>query len=400
VKRSAQDKPDQSGPDKLWTRHDAEWRDPAQVISQWQEASEVDPRLLRHTVRGDWWETLAMSGVTLLVTREYEHLVIAMRANEEGPNISYLPLPHPSGLTVDRKRNLVHVASTRNPNQILDLMPVTGLLERRDVKTEPLSDRPLVPVRSRYLPGSLYLHDLAMIGDRLHASAVGENAIVRLFDDGRYERIWWPRSIETDDGPIFGQNHLQLNSIAAGTKLTTSYFSASTERPSARRPGHQNFPVDKRGVIFSGATREPLVRGLTRPHSARLYERQLWVNNSGYGELCIIRDDSSESVARLPGWTRGLCFHNEIAFVGTSRVIPRFRQYAPGLDVDKGLCGLHAVDIKSGKVLGSLRWPFGNQIFAVEWVSGEVATGLPFLAGAKRALDRDRKLFYSFKALS
>ena len=110
MKRSAQDKPD-----KLWTRHDAEWRDPAQVISQWQEASEVDPRLLRHTVRGDWWETLAMSGVTLLVTREHEHLVIALRATRQGPNISYLPLPHPSGLTVDRKRNLVHVASTRNP---------------------------------------------------------------------------------------------------------------------------------------------------------------------------------------------------------------------------------------------------------------------------------------------
>jgi uncharacterized protein (TIGR03032 family) len=400
MKRAAQNKLDKSRLDKLWTRHDAQWRDPAQIISQWHGASEIDPRLLRYTVRGDWWEILATSRVTMLITREYEHLMIAMCADEAGPNVSYLPLPHPSGLAVDRKRNRIYVASTRNPNQILDLMPVTGLRERLDVKVEPLRDRPLVPVRSRYLPGSLYLHDLAMIGDRLHASAVGENAIVRLFDDGRFDRVWWPRSIETNNGPIFGQNHLQLNSIAAGTRLTTSYFSASTEKPLALRPGHQNFPVDKRGVIFSGATRDPVVRGLTRPHSARRHERQLWVNNSGYGELCLVRDGGFESIARLPGWTRGLCFHNSVAFVGTSRVIPRFRQYAPGLDVNKGLCGLHAVEIKSGKVLGSLNWPFGNQIFAVELVSSEITTGLPFLAGAKRALDRERKLFYSFQALS
>ena len=36
----------------------------------------------------------------------------------------------------------------------------------------------------------------------------------------------------------------------------------------------------------------------------------------------------------LPGWTRGLWFHGSTAFVGASRVIPRFSNYAPGFDVD------------------------------------------------------------------
>jgi uncharacterized protein (TIGR03032 family) len=230
----------------------------------------------------------------------------------------------------------------------------------------------------------------------LHANAVGQNAVVRLSDDGRYERAWWPRCIESDAGPAFGQNYIQLNSIAAGRNLATSYFSASADKLSNRRPGHKHFPVDKRGVIFSGATREPVARGLTRPHSARLHSGSIWVDNSGYGELGIADNGRFKPVISLPGWTRGLCFFEHIAFVGTSRVIPRFRQYAPGLDVETSVCGVHAVDTKSGRVLGSLIWPYGNQVFAIDWAPSSLTSGFPFSAGARRGVAREKRLFYAF----
>ncbi|TJX04526.1 MAG: DUF4915 domain-containing protein, partial [Mesorhizobium sp.] len=63
------------------------------------------------------------------------------------------------------------------------------------------------------------------------------------------------------------------------------------------------------------------------------------------------QDGSVEIVARLRGWTRGLCAIGNLAIVGTSRIIPRFRAYAPGLEPDRCVCGLHAVDIKSGRVV-------------------------------------------------
>jgi uncharacterized protein (TIGR03032 family) len=377
-------------------RHDSEWRDPAQIISQWEGAAGTDARLLRATASGRWWETLAATGLTLLVTREYEHLIVALRATRQGPDVSYMRLPHPSGLAVDAARGIVHIASTRNPNQVYDLAPVTDLVRRRDVHCAPLSDHPLVPIRSRYYPGYLYLHDLAMIEGALHATAVGENAVVSFHGDGRYERVWWPRCIEADTGPVFDRNHLQLNSIAAGTEVAASYFTASTDGLSVRRPGHRNFTVDKRGVIFSGRTREVMVRGLTRPHSARLHAGRLWVDNSGYGEVGIAESGRFEPQARLPGWTRGLFFHGSIAFVGTSQVIPRFRQYAPGLAVDQSVCGIHALDTGSGRVLGSLVWPYGNQIFAIDGVPSELTSGFPFRAGARRATGRERTLFYAF----
>ena len=384
---------------KDFAKHAAQWRDPAQIASQWQSAGETDFGLLRHTVSGRWWEVLAERRLTLIVSRETEHLLMALRCDDAGPDISFVRLPHPSGIAVDRDRQVVHVASTRNPNQIFDFEPgwALGNAARRGERGgEGLT---LMPLRSRLLPGSLYLHDLALIGGELHAAAVGQNAIVEVHPDGRYRRVWWPQCVDTPSGPVFQKNHVQLNSIAAGPTVDGSYFGASTDQISSRRPGHLNFPVDRRGVIFSGRTREPVVRGLTRPHSVRLHDGRLWVDDSGYGTFGYCEDGRLTVAARLPGWTRGLAFSGSLAFIGTSRVIPRFRGYAPGLDVDTSVCGIHAVDATSGESLGSIVWPAGNQIFGIEWIDSSVAGGLPFRE-RNRSARRDRELFYSFATAS
>lgn len=381
---------------RLWGRHDADLRSPAQIAGQWQQAHETDPNLLRYTTRGKWWETLDACGITLLVTREYEHLVVAMKTGAKKPFATYMRLPHPSGMAVDRARGIVHIASTRNPNQVFDFRPTGALLPRLDLDRTDVGYRPLVPVKTRFYPGCFYLHDLALIGPRLHGNAVGQNAVVALDDAGGHERVWWPKCIETPDGPLFGRNHLQLNSIAAGSDIEGSFFSASVDRPTARRPAHKNFLVDRRGVLFSGRTRDVIARGLTRPHSARLYGGRLWVDDSGYGTVGFVEAEKFRPVLRLPGWTRGLCFHEKIMFVGTSRVIPRFRHYAPGLDVEDSVCGLHAIDAETGRVLGSLLWPYGNQIFAIDWVPAAFADGFVFRSASKRSARFERTLFYAY----
>lgn len=389
-------KPPNHDLDSMWARHHAAWRETAQITSQWEQARDTNPELLRYQVRGGWWDILEKRRITLLVTREYEHLIMALGAKNNRPLISYMPMPHPSGLVADRQHQRVYVASTRNPNQVFELAPVSGFVPRLDAAAPDVTGAPLVPTQSRFFPGSLYMHDLALIGGELYANAVGQNAIVRL-DGTRPEAVWWPRCMETPKGPLFGRNHIQLNSIAPGESLQRSFFTASSDTISARRPGHSNYPVDGRGVIFSGETREPIVRGLTRPHSARLNEGAVWVDNSGYGELAMADGGDLNVVAKLPGWTRGLCIHGDVAFVGTSRVLPRFRQYAPGLDVERSVCGLHAVDVKSGAVLGSLIWPSGNQLFAIDWMPASVTCGFPFTTRyPKKASAREKHLFYSF----
>ena len=383
----------------LWARHSAEWRDTAQVTSFWKEAGEIDQALLKYKVKGPFFEILEKLEISLIVSREYEHLLFCLSSKNGEPAISYLPLPHPSGVAVDEKRNHVFVASTRNPNQLLEMRPLTGFHSRQDVRVPKSSAGALMVTRSLFLPGCVYMHDLALIGGVLHANAVGHNAVISIdFDQGideGFQRVWWPKCIENHKGPVFGQNHIQLNSIAAGESIAESFFSASSAGLDKLRPGDADYPVDRRGVIFSGKTREPICTGLTRPHSARLNGKQLFVDNSGYGELCLVSKGKGDPVARLPGWTRGLCIEEDIAFVGTSRVIPRFRQYAPGLDVDKSICGVHAVSLKTGKVLGSVVWPSGNQIFAVQGMVRLMSSGLPF--AMKRDAEIEKLTFYAFK---
>jgi len=375
-------KPDAGELDGMWARHSAEWRDAAQITSCWREAAAIDPSLLESRVRGSWWDTLEELGVTLLVTREYEHLVIGMSARRGSPHISYFPVPHPSGLAVQNER--VHLASTRNPNQVFQFQPVNATLQRSDIKTKIPRGNPLLPVSSVLYPVCLYLHDLALFGSTLHGNAVGHNAVARLHANGRFERVWWPKCIESGGAPAFTRNHIQLNSIAAGRTLRESFFSASSCSVGRLRPGHLNYPVDGRGVIFSGRTREPICTGLTRPHSALLHDGKVWVDNSGYGEFGFVRDGKLEVVSRLPGWTRGLCLVADTAFVATSRVIPKFSRYAPGLEFSKTLCGIHAVSSTSGRTLGSIEWPSGKQVFAVASISDELTTGFLFDARSRR----------------
>jgi uncharacterized protein (TIGR03032 family) len=252
-------------------------------------------------------------------------------------------------------------------------------------------------VSARFYPGRTYLHDLALIGGVLHANAVGQNLVVRVEASGELREAWWPRCVDGAKGPLVDRNHIQLNSIAAGKSLAESFFTASTDEIGPRKPGHRDFPVNRRGVVFSGRTREPIARGLTRPHSARLHQGRLWVANSGYGEIGVVEDGRFRAVARLPGWTRGLAFASGVAFAGTSRVIPRFSRYAPGLDLETSRCALHALDVASGKILGSLVWPGGNQIFAIDWAPRRSVTGLPFGARQRGDSKASRDLFYSFQ---
>jgi uncharacterized protein (TIGR03032 family) len=388
---------DASARESLWAEQAQAWRDPTAVVGWREPPPTVDSSTLRARVRGSFWEALEALGLTLIVTREYENLLVAISARDGNPKLSYQVLPHPSGAVFDAAQAVLHVAATRNPNQIVTFAPLKNVLERRDLPAEMPEGHPLIPIRTRFVPGCLYMHDLAIIGGELHANAVGENAVVRISGDQPPERVWWPLAIEGPNGPDFTRNHLQLNSIAAGSDLGSSFFTASAERIGRWRPGQLRFLVDQRGVIFSGSTREPAVRGLTRPHSARLRGDQVWVANSGYGELGVGLDGRFESQLRLGGWTRGLCMAGDMAVVGTSRVIPRFSRYAPGLDADRTECGIHLVDLARAEVTGSLVWPAGNQIFAIEAVPCSVTDGFA-QTSPRSARARATRLYYSFQA--
>jgi len=343
-------------------------REPSEVICGDYKTNGLLPESLEYTIHGDFLSILEKLKITLLVSREYEHLVIALNSKKKKLRQSFIHLPHPSGIAVDIKTNKVYVAATRNPNQIVEL----AIANNPASKTK---EKFLTPARVKYYGGAYYFHDLAFINGELYANSVGKNSVIKVdFNSSESDKVVWsPLSVKENT-----RNHIQLNSIAAGKSLADSYFSASAEKPINFKPGDLKFPVDKTGVIFQGKNGKVAARGLTRPHSARLYRDKLWVDNSGYGEFGYIENGNFSSFAKLPGWTRGLCFKDDVAFVGVSKVIQKYKVYAPGIKEKQQQCGVYAINMNTKKIIGNIEWAYGNQIFGLEIISSDACNGFIF----------------------
>lgn len=383
---------------KLHESYSEMLRDPNQIAAQWQYANETDKKLLEYKTEGLWWDILSELNTNLIVTREYEHTIIILGYKNNRETISFFRLPHPSGIAVDTNKKAVYITSTRNPNQVFKFKPVQSIINRDDTDHFHLEETVLVPVSSHFYPGSTYMHDLALISNQLYANSVGTNSIIRFNDNDSYDRVWWPKCIdELKENKKFAKNYLQLNSIAAGDSVESSYFTASVSEIKKYVPGDLKFPVNKNGVVFSGTTREPIAFGLTRPHSAKLYNEMIWVDNSGYGEFGNIMNHSFNPIIKLPGWTRGLFIEKNIAFVGTSHILPKFKSYAPGVDYNKTNCGIYAIDLKTSQIIASIIWPHGNQIFSIEGLPHHIASGFPFYMKPQQNKNFSFHLFYQFE---
>lgn len=375
-----------------WERQRMALRSPRQILGPTFEEAGIAKEAARVRVRGAFVELLEQLQVVLLVSREYENLVVALRAQGGRLLQSFLPIPHPSGMALCRQRGRLYVAATRNPNYLAEFIPVSSPHHPGSWWAQS---------RTKFYPGHYYFHDLVCDQGQLYANSVGQNGVIRVdFDRPEPEELcWWPRCVEDEQGrPNTSLNYLQLNSIALGSPWDQSLLTASCATPSRRRPWHLNYPVDGRGVLFSAATREVVGRGLTRPHSARFYQGQVWVNNSGYGQLGYFQGDQFCPVWSFDSWTRGLAFHPaQVAWVGLSRVLPKYAHYAPGLQAGRQCCGLVALCLRTRRVLGSLTWPSGNQIFAIEWADAALSQGFP-LQHIRPDQKRDREQHYRYQA--
>lgn len=380
----------------LWQKQNDALRSPNEIMGGDFGSVGINEKALSYKAEKSFIEILKKLNITLFATREYENLAIALNAENDRLNQSFIHLPHPSGIVTNKKENILYIAATRNPNQIIEFKVKTSSIKRKNISIK--EEKLMMPARTKFYAGSYYFHDLAIIKNELYANSVGQNGIIKInLNSNKSENlIWWPKCVENKGKPLTDLNYIQLNSIASGSSIKDSFYSASGDKILPTKPGDNNYPVDKKGVIFSGRTREVIGRGLTRPHSARIINKKLWVCNSGYGEIGFIEKGVFNPQLELPGWTRGLCFIKNILFVSTSMVLPRFSHYAPGLKEKKQMCGIHAVDIKTMKIIGTIEFPYGNQIFGIDYLSTSECKGFPYINTEKNQ-EKSYNNFLSYK---
>lgn len=126
------------------------------------------------------------------------------------------------------------------------------------------------------------------------------------------------------------------------------------------------------GLVIEVATGEVVVRGLSMPHSPRWHNGRLWILESGRGGLGYIDAATGkyECVATLPGFTRGLDFIGNLAFVGLSQV--RESAVFSGIPIAERplaerVCGVCVVDLQTGQNVAYLKFEDAVQeIFAVQ----------------------------------
>jgi protein O-GlcNAc transferase len=131
------------------------------------------------------------------------------------------------------------------------------------------------------------------------------------------------------------------------------------------------------GCLIDVPTSEIISDGLCMPHSPRFRNGQLFVLNSGLGNISYVdlKTGRLEIVESVPGYTRGLAFYGPLAFVGLSRI--RETNVFGGLPIDEHredlCCGVAVIDMTNGRTISMFRFLSGvEEIFAVDVIPGFV----------------------------
>lgn len=221
--------------------------------------------------------------------------------------------------------------------------------------------------RASRTTGRIHGHELAFGSDGLWVVNTLFSCLCTLDGDFNFFPRWKPPFVTQ----LIDQDRCHLNGLALeeGVPRYVTVLGI-TDEPEGWRQNKKSG-----GAILDLSSGEVVSCGLCMPHSPRLYGGRLWVLNSGCGELATVdvKTGRLQVVASFPGYTRGLSFHGNYAFVGLSRI--RETNIFGGLPIgerpDKLQCGLGIVDIETGYTIATLSFQTGvEELFAVETVPG------------------------------
>lgn len=211
-------------------------------------------------------------------------------------------------------------------------------------------DRVYIP-RIGYTTGDIDMHDIGIAADGSPVFvATLFNCLATVSSTRSFRPLWKPEFIST----LAPGDRCHLNGLAMrdGVPAFVTAVSTSDDRNGWR--DHR----ESGGVVVDVASQEILVRGLSMPHSPRWHNGRLWVLNAGTGELGYVdpKAGSFVPVVFLPGFLRGLTFHQNYAIVGLSG--PRDERLFTGLELQRRLdardvtprCGVYIVDLTTGVV--------------------------------------------------
>jgi uncharacterized protein (TIGR03032 family) len=318
-----------------------------------------DPGPLRASHTPNFPALLRKLGASLLVTTYQAGRLVIVRNEGDHLNTHYRAFQSPMGLALADGGAKLSIGTTIQVWEFRDVPEVARRLEpagRHDACFLP---------RSSHVTGNVLIHEMAYgAGGELWFVNTRFSCLATLDPEASFTPRWRPPFV-TELEP---SDRCHLNGLAM-VDGKPKYVTALGETNEMR--GWRANKA-KGGVLMDVDSGKILCRGLSMPHSPRWYGGRLWVCESGSGTLGTVDLNTGryEAVAAVPGFTRGLDFVGDLAFVGLSQVresavfsgIPITERLSP----EQRTCGVCVVDLRRGETVALLRFESGVQeVFAV-----------------------------------
>jgi uncharacterized protein (TIGR03032 family) len=302
---------------------------------------------------------LRQLGASLLVTTYQAGKLVMVRDEGNHLNTHFRAFKAPMGLALADGGARLAIGTTTQVWEFRDVPDVARRLEPTGSH-----DACFLP-RSSHVTGDVQIHEMAYgASGQLWFVNTRFSCLATLDPDSSFVPRWRPpfvTELEPSD-----RCHLNGLAMVDGKPRYVTALGETNEmggwRPNKARGG---LVMD----LDSGAI---LCRGLSMPHSPRWYAGRLWICESGSGTLGFVDQNTGryEAALAMPGFTRGLDFAGNLAFVGLSQVresavfsgIPITERLAP----EERTCGVCVVDLRGGETIALLKFESGVQeVFAV-----------------------------------
>lgn len=222
-------------------------------------------------------------------------------------------------------------------------------------------DTVFMPCFAHYT-NDLMAHDIAWGGGKLWVVNTLFSCLAHPDQKYSFNPVWKPPFISGLDG--IDKCHLNGLALHNGKPEFVTAL-GETDKKMGWRENKANG-----GCIIHIESGDTIKRGLSMPHSPRMYKGELYFINSGNGTFCRLEPETGHltEIVSLPGYGRGLSFVGDYAFIGLSQA----RQSSvfgelPITNSDKTLrSGVVVLDMRSGTKAGAIHFRDGlPEVFEV-----------------------------------
>jgi len=217
--------------------------------------------------------------------------------------------------------------------------------------------------RSAHVTGDICVHELAWAEEELWMVNTRFSCLCTLHPDYSFVPRWRPPFVTA----LAAEDRCHLNGLGL-VDGRVRYVTALGETDTSG-----GWRVNKKngGILMEVPSGTILLRGLSMPHSPRWYRGKLWLLESGTGTIGTVdlAAGRHQPIAEVPGFSRGLDFYGDLAFIGLSQV--RESAVFSGIPLTERLtersCGVWVVNLVTGKVAAFLKFEDAVQeIFAIQ----------------------------------